>query len=1455
MLDDSESFSASLRSSGCPIDDDLTPEPTSESRDSTSLPYGLQDDIGPLAATPSQSSNVTINARAYQLEMLAESRKRNIILAMDTGSGKTQVAVLRIRAELEEGASDKLVWFVAHNVELCAQQHSVLQSQIPAVQTKLLLGSDNVDSWSNQETWNAVLLNVKIVVSTPQVLCDALSHGFVQMGSLSLLVFDEAHHSTGKSAERMIMMNFYHPRKQSALSVPHVLGLTASPIMRSRLEGLEALEQTLDSVCVTPRLHRDDLMTHVKRPTVCYVHYETTDAKDEPKPVSISSLREACRNMDIRQDPYVICLRDKGTDRARRELIKVLTSHKTDSQQQMKSFFNQSLRVLRDLGPWAAEYYIWKVVTDFLAIIEARDHRMNQRNTEEKQYLANILRQISISEPPVSMLSAHNTSNKVMVLMEYLSSKATDGTVGIIFVKERSTAAMLAHVIESHPLTQNRHSSVGVVVGASTHLVRKKDMWDLSRAAHETEPLLQFRSGHLNLLIATSVLEEGIDVPACNLVICFDEPENLKAFVQRRGRARKKDSSLVVLLPGTDHVPQDWESMEATMRTHYEREQREIQIMEQIEASESAKYEEYVVESTNARLDFENAKAHLSNFCGQLSPGEFIDKRPEYIPRVVDNGVPPSLRVTVLLPSYVPAAVRHAESRRSWKSEHQASKDAAFQAYVALYKAGLVNEHMLPLTVKDIVPANEPRVATLQVNGLLNVWLGIAQAWITSTETWLTPVHLRDATGLTRGTYIMRMPVALPALPSTPVYFDREGPWLLDFGPQERKENLEMPDHTSVLLALHFGHHWSIAHGQQQVISFASQDGELNIRQLSARGFTTADADREEMLYLVRDESGCPYVYDHFLNGKPSLELVQRPFRRIGDSPGFQDAPSNIPYLALRKWPRYLALLHQQKVNDLLPQATNKKPYARVYPAPWAKVDTIPLDHAYFGALIPFISHIVEVRLVAEQLSSSLLRDLNFSDPSLVLAAISTKGSLEATNYERLELLGDSILKLCTTANAAALHSDWPEGYLSCLKDGLVSNSRLCRAALDAGLDKFVLTENFTCRTWRPIYVNDMMEKGARDSGPRIMSTKTLADIVEALIGAAYIDGGLPKALGCISIFLRELDWKPLPACQEILYSLASPDVPLPPMLVPLEDLIGYTFTKKSLLIEAITHASFTVGHVNGCLERLEFLGDAILDDIVVSHLFPLNLSHDRMHLLKTASVNGDLLGFLALECHAEEDEVIIDIDFSPSDTDFNPQNSAGVEQKLKQTRRKIPLWKFMRHSSIEVVQQQTKAASVHADLRGQIMHALEHGSSYPWSLLARLHPAKFFSDMVEAVLGAVWVDSGDMGACIRVAERLGILPVLSRLAKEDVHVLHPKQELGEIAGPRTVKYLLTLPEDAAGLQSATRKYACKVMVGDRCVAEVDDGVARDEVETKAAEVAVQTLKNEHPDAKQAAEH
>lgn len=139
--------------------------------------------------------------------------------------------------------SDKqtqFIWFLAPTVVLCSQQFEYLQSQISAVQIKFLSGSDGVDRckfivlptrdvqvmklyslglfWAHnmvscfsklllymlallsfigteQSLWDAVLKNVKVVVSTYQILLDALTHGFVRMESLALIVFDEGDRS------------------------------------------------------------------------------------------------------------------------------------------------------------------------------------------------------------------------------------------------------------------------------------------------------------------------------------------------------------------------------------------------------------------------------------------------------------------------------------------------------------------------------------------------------------------------------------------------------------------------------------------------------------------------------------------------------------------------------------------------------------------------------------------------------------------------------------------------------------------------------------------------------------------------------------------------------------------------------------------------------------------------------------------------------------------------------------------------------------------------------------------------------------------------------------------------------------------------------------------------------------------------------------------------------------
>lgn len=84
----------------------------------------------------------------------------------------------------------QIIWFLTPTVSLCAQQYEVVKTQIPQVQSKLITGADSVDSWKGV-TWETALINVKIVITTHQVLLDALLHGFVNISTLALLVFDE----------------------------------------------------------------------------------------------------------------------------------------------------------------------------------------------------------------------------------------------------------------------------------------------------------------------------------------------------------------------------------------------------------------------------------------------------------------------------------------------------------------------------------------------------------------------------------------------------------------------------------------------------------------------------------------------------------------------------------------------------------------------------------------------------------------------------------------------------------------------------------------------------------------------------------------------------------------------------------------------------------------------------------------------------------------------------------------------------------------------------------------------------------------------------------------------------------------------------------------------------------------------------------------------------------------
>ncbi|KAI9820606.1 MAG: Dicer-like protein 2 [Pycnora praestabilis] len=1393
-----------------------------------------------IASVPESDSSAQLRPREYQKEMLEESLRRNIIVAMDTGSGKTQIAVLRIAAELEHCPPDQLVWFLAPSVALCQQQYAVIVSQLPAFQSRFLSGADNVEFWSEQWMWDAILQNVRVVVSTHQILLDALVHGFVRMSRLALLVFDEAHWCVRSHPANRIMRDFYHPilRNGCANSVPHILGLTASPVINASAGGLNTIEQNLNAISKTPKVHRQEMLLYVHPPVFKNLFYPSyLHGGSMKKPISLTSLSAVYQGLDIHRDPYIIELKLTDSDEARRKLQKALIGRKTYCQDQMKSLHSRSLSVYAELGAWAVDYYIFTCITGFRDSIATGSELFFDGNNEEKTYLCEVLS--SVEAYPVCMYFAKTTpqvSPKVEKFIQLLIEENVPSFAGITFVQERATVAVLLQLLCVHPHTRQL-IACGSFVGTSQNINRTAaNIGELVEARHQKETLDDLRNGKKNLIIATSVLEEGIDVSACHIVICFSKPANLKSFIQRRGRARKTLSTFVLMLEENNDsaAVEKWRKLEEEMILAYQDEMRQLEAIRLREDTEEENDRTFRVSTTGALLSHDNAMAHLYHFCATLPASPYVDLRPEFV--VSENTLDGSMSAQVILPISVDPSVREAESSSRWITEREAKKDAAFEAYVKLYHAGLLNDNLLPLRGHDADQldgghARKKVESLVQVKQRLNPWTAVAQRWLHGGVLFPTRIKVqsRDEPEIAM---TMLTPWKPPQVPMLSLHWNERTIYTIsaashipvDFTHSE----IDLArDVTHVLLSAVFQSRMA-QQDRDFLALFTPVVGSNDLRSWYASVIGSRHAGELTVPDTTKESAAIGLIRDMTRNGLPHIlqsSVLKSPGTFLEEPSLLNDPQRERIYLMVTRLPKRADFLHGLPNTGSGYEAYTKTIYL---PASSCTVDNLPLRFTRFALFIPSIIHTFEISMVAQELCDTVLPKVLYTDLRLVVTAISASSAREATNYQRFEFLGDSILKLSTSVQLLAEHQNWHEGYLSARKDELVANSRLAQSAQEIGLDRFILTTPFTGKKWRPSYITDLLRPVQEST--RETSTKVLADVVEALIGAAYIDGATEKALTCIAAFLPEVHWLPIGSRHSSLFDAVTADLNLPPHFQELEKLVGYTFQKKTLLIEAMTHASCTASLSSMSYQRLEFLGDAVLDNVVVTQLFRQGheISHYKMHLIRTALVNADFLAFLCMEWSIEQERVDITV------------NTATGKTHSSHTIVPVQFWRFMRHSSPAIAKAQAACIQQHSELRVNIQYTLLQEKIYPWGKLAQLQADKFFSDIVESLLGAIYIDSfGDMTICEEICERLGILPYLRRIIDDDIHLLHPKEHLGQVADTEKVEYVIGLEDRGDG---SGKCYWCVVKVGEREVVRVSDGVSRFEVQTRAADVATRIL-------------
>lgn len=287
----------------------------------------------------------------------------------------------------------------------------------------------------------------------------------------------------------------------------------------------------------------------------------------------------------------------------------------------------------------------------------------------------------------------------------------------------------------------------------------------------------------------------------------------------------------------------------------------------------------------------------------------------------------------------------------------------------------------------------------------------VAQAWKKNADVHRRPLRLLDQGHSAKCELELVLPVPLPEMPQVTVFLDHKSHLVLDIGKTGATEKSDdSVDVTSTLLSTAYAHRRIDIRQGDFAVRLASRKFTLP-SECSSNRFNADSLGDGRPRGLIRDIYGSPYLFESVLPSKPPVDSVQRVYK------GFEEDPEDTQYVAVGKYPRGPGLFLQPLPP---PQEPSTKPYSRVLPTSALTVDDVPTEYTELGLLMPSLIHYIEIYLIASKLSRTLLAELNLGNVSMLVTAICASSARLPTNYERVEFLGDSILKLCVTVNVAS---------------------------------------------------------------------------------------------------------------------------------------------------------------------------------------------------------------------------------------------------------------------------------------------------------------------------------------------------------------------------------------------------------------------------------------------------
>src|SRR6266481_3751854 len=483
-----------------------------------------------------------IEAREYQRTIAKSALAANTLVVLPTGLGKTIVAML-VAAERLAAFPQSKILILAPTRPLVLQHAEFFKEHFPDRETGSIILTGETPAPQREEAFDQSTL----VFATPEVIRNDVSANRYSLGNVSLVVFDEAHRCVRSYAYSEVAQAY-----KSQANNPLILGLTASP--SAKKSRVDEICEKLAITNVETRTEADeDVTPYVKEVELKYERLGLPEKYKEVSRILRASLDERINKLramhhfpsNVRISKRILLdLGEKLHISLRRGGGGALFGAVQLQAQAMS--LNHAIDLLETQGSQSADRFLSKL--ERASTRSARGLARDPRVIEAQRLSA------SLAEIP------HPKQRRLQELISVDLQSNPDSKL-IVFTQFRDSVET---IVEDLSL-MNAVRPVRFVGQAS----RNADDLGLSQS-EQMQILEDFRDGKHNVLVTTSIGEEGLHIPDVDHVIFYEAVPSEIRMIQRRGRTgrTRAGKTTVLMTEGTIDEAYYWTSLRKEERMH-----------------------------------------------------------------------------------------------------------------------------------------------------------------------------------------------------------------------------------------------------------------------------------------------------------------------------------------------------------------------------------------------------------------------------------------------------------------------------------------------------------------------------------------------------------------------------------------------------------------------------------------------------------------------------------------------------------------------------------------------------------------------------------------------------------------------------------------------------------------------------------------------------------------------